>query len=97
MNAKRTIQASFGIRSLFVVVSAALLVVTLFRPELVRQTARKDQPLVAVLCDASGSMATRDVRMSGGGDLSREGWVQTQCVARFWAPIARPALRATTR
>ena len=65
----------------------ALLVLTLFRPERVRLTERKSNPLVAVLCDGSGSMATRDVVSTNRALLSRSEWLQSKIDQEFWAPL----------
>ncbi len=67
-------------------VVVALLVVTLFRPEYVRRVRREERPLVAILCDRSGSMDTRDVRMPEGA-ITRASWLQEQCEEHFWAPL----------
>jgi hypothetical protein len=67
-------------------VVVSLLVFTLFRPEHVRRARRDERPLVAILCDRSGSMGTRDV-LEPGGAIARETWLQQQCEGRFWAPL----------
>jgi uncharacterized membrane protein len=67
--------------------AALLLIATLFRPERVRLTRRTDLPVVAVLCDASGSMATRDVVGTNATAQSRGGWLEAQRAAQFWQPL----------
>ena len=69
----------------------ALLAFTLLKPERVRQAERVEKPLVAVLCDMSGSMATQDVATETGGLAkveSREEWLKRQRVREFWKPLA---------
>ncbi|MCX6997659.1 MAG: VWA domain-containing protein [Kiritimatiellaeota bacterium] len=61
---------------------------TLFKPERVRVLPRTERPQVLVLCDASGSMATRDVVAGGAhGALSRADWLAAQRARKFWAPL----------
>lgn len=71
------------------VLVAALLVLTLLKPELVRQSRRTETPTVAILCDASGSMATRDVAVKSASVDSRENWLKRERSARFWAPLEK--------
>jgi hypothetical protein len=63
-----------------------LLLVTLMRPEFVRQLERNELPEVAVLYDASGSMETRDIPVEE-GTISRGEWVQERLAAEFWRPL----------
>ncbi|MFA6543077.1 MAG: hypothetical protein WCS99_01545 [Limisphaerales bacterium] len=65
-----------------------LLVFTLFRPELVRRIERKESPQIAVLLDASGSMATRDVR-GGSNVLTRAEWLAARRATSFWKPLEK--------
>jgi hypothetical protein len=63
-----------------------LLLVTLLRPEFVRQLERNDLPEVAIFFDASGSMATRDVPGEE-GNLSRAEWVEARLAEEFWSGL----------
>lgn len=65
----------------------ALLVLTLLRPERVRSVRRVEKPMVAVLCDASGSMATRDAFTNAGPAVARSAWLEAGKERRFWAPL----------
>ena len=69
------------------VVTVALLVVTLWRPELARQQDPRRQPEVAVLWDASRSMTTKDVALNG-AVLTREEWVRQQLASEVWAGLS---------
>ena len=64
-----------------------LLVFTLFRPERVQRSSKVRQPLVAVLCDASGSMKTQDVVVDGADVQSRDAWLRRQTDRKFWSPL----------
>jgi hypothetical protein len=64
-----------------------LLIVTLCKPERVRTARRTELPVVAVLGDASGSMATRDVVGSNATVLARGAWLAAQQAARGWQPL----------
>jgi len=66
---------------------AALLALTLLRPELVRLAERSDRPVVGILCDASGSMDTEDVVEEGNTVLTRRDWLKDKCDARFWESL----------
>jgi len=73
-----------GIRAL----GTAVLIASLFKPELVRPLRKADRPLVAVLSDASDSMQTRDVPSASGAEpVRRNEWLAAQREARFWEPI----------
>ncbi len=63
-----------------------LLVFTLLRPEWVRQVQRTEKPEVAILCDASASMLTRDVTLSN-QVVSRIEWLEQQRQSKFWMPL----------
>ena len=52
-----------------------LLTLTLLRPERVYLTRRTKRPLVSVLLDRSGSMATVDVVTNKTSAISRKAWV----------------------
>ncbi len=67
-----------------------LLAFTLLRPEYVQQIQRTEMPEVAVLWDASGSMATRDLK-NGTNILSRAEWLQQQRDSGFWKPLEKTA------
>lgn len=88
----RNLRASGGrgwlilLESLRVVV-ALLLAVTLLRPERVRVARRAGQPVLAIVCDESGSMATRDV-VHEGSALPRGEWLTVRRTAEFWQPLA---------
>lgn len=66
----------------------AMLVVTLLQPERVRRVQREGRMSVAVLTDASGSMATRDVAAPDGPPLSRAEWVEAARSNGLWRPLA---------
>ncbi len=68
----------------------SLLALTLLRPEYVKQIQRTDQPVVAVLCDASGSMLSRDV-VAATQIVSRAEWVGQQREAQFWKALQTKA------
>jgi hypothetical protein len=72
-----------GLRGL----AALLLAFTLFEPERVSLDTQTRTPVVAVLTDASGSMATRDVALADGRVLTRSEWLEEARAARFWAPL----------
>ncbi len=58
------------------ILTAALVVITLFRPEYVRRIRNPEQPVVAVLADTSESMQTRDVLTADrAAARSRADWV----------------------
>ncbi len=65
----------------------ALLVFTLFQPERVRPIRATDRPRIAVLGDASGSMATVDVATNGTPAVARAAWLKAQRDRKFWAPL----------
>lgn len=75
-----------GLRLLIV----TALVVTLLRPELVRQIERTETPVIAVLVDASGSMTTQDVP-AGTNILSRSQWLEARRKESFWKPLETTA------
>ena len=65
-----------------------LLMFTLLRPELVRLIQRTETPEVAILWDASGSMATRDIIRSN-VITSRSDWLKTERDKEFWKPLEK--------
>jgi hypothetical protein len=87
----RNLRASGGrvwpilLESLRVMV-ALLLAVTLLRPERVRVARHTRQPVLAVLCDESGSMATRDV-VEAGSAVTRAEWLTVRRSSEFWKPL----------
>jgi uncharacterized membrane protein len=65
-----------------------LLIFTLFRPEIIHRSRKTRQPTIEILCDRSGSMATRDLAgEEDGSSISRENWLSQQCATNFWAPL----------
>ncbi len=71
-------------------VLVTLLAFTLLRPEMIWLIKRTEQPAVAVLCDASASMQTRDVAAAS-NVLSRAEWLQQQRAAQLWKPLEKNA------
>ena len=73
-------------------IAVAMLVVTLLRPERVKTISREEEPVVLVLLDESGSMATLDVKTDGGVSKRSE-WValKTGEDAPFWKPLENAA------
>lgn len=65
----------------------ALGVFTLWRPELLRRAHTQEQPEVLVLCDASGSMDTKDVLTGESPVTSRADWLRAQRDGEFWKPL----------
>ena len=68
-------------------VTVLLIVLTLWRPEKVRQASPNDRPEVVVLCDASRSMTTRDV-VGDKAVTTRQEWVTQQRAAQFWNTLS---------
>ena len=68
---------------------AALMVAgTLLRPERVATIQNSEQPRVAVLWDASGSMQTQDVLVEENQTpVRRAEWLANQVAAEFWKPL----------
>ncbi len=70
-------------------IGLVLLALTLLRPERVRVDRETVQPTLAVLIDATGSMATRDVSAPGGGaPISRAEWVETLRAEPAWTGLS---------
>jgi uncharacterized membrane protein len=67
-------------------VLVTLLAITLLRPEFVKHIQRTQKPEIAVLCDVSGSMKTRDV-VAGDKLVSRADWMDGQRKGEFWKPL----------
>jgi uncharacterized membrane protein len=63
-----------------------MLALTLLRPEFVKHVERKEQPKVAVLCDASASMQTRDI-VVGTQVVSRADWLQQHRQTNSWKQV----------
>ncbi len=68
--------------------TVALIVFTLWQPEVARRSARDEQPVVAVLYDGSRSMETGDVISDQRSVISREAWVKTQIETQFWGSVS---------
>jgi hypothetical protein len=68
---------------------ALLIAGTLLRPERVVATSRSEKPGVVVLWDASGSMATRDVRTGERETVPRADWLKQQLEVKFWEPLEK--------
>lgn len=78
---------SIALLEAFRLIIVALLVLTLFQPELVRETKEVRRPGVTVLCDMSGSMETVDVVTNHAAAVSRREWLEAARQARVWAPL----------
>ncbi len=83
---RRKVAVLEGLR--FVLVT--LLAFTLLRPEFVQQLNRTQAPEITVLCDASGSMKTRDLT-GASGLQSRADWLRQKREAEFWKPLEASA------
>ena len=82
---------------LFRLVIVGLVIVTLFQPEHVSVSERLLEPVVAVLCDESHSMTTRDVMMPGAEKaVSRSSWLDSQRRAEFWGDLEKKYKVAVT-
>jgi hypothetical protein len=68
----------------------SLLAVTLLRPEFIRHIQRTEKPEITILCDASGSMRTRDVLL-GDQVVSRADWLQAARQSEFWKDLESSA------
>ncbi len=77
---------SIGFLESLRVLIVTLLIITLLKPERVRQIERTEKPSVVVLHDASGSMTTSDVVVSN-QVVSRETWVSGVLTNKFYAPL----------
>ena len=60
-----------------------VLIITLFRPEMVQRIDRNENPEIAVLVDGSSSMSTRDVR-GATNVLTRQEWVIEHRSTNHW-------------
>ncbi|MFM8414713.1 MAG: hypothetical protein ACKOCX_08315 [Planctomycetota bacterium] len=76
-----------GLVELLRVAIAAVVAVLLNQPEWVEAFRPAEQPVVAVLVDASRSMDTRDVMGDGGGPRSRREAVSGLAGDDFWRPL----------
>ena len=72
------------------VVIVTLLIVTLLKPERVRQIQRTEKPNIVVLHDTSASMTTSDVVVSN-QVVSRADWVDGVLTNQFYAPLQEGA------
>lgn len=63
---------------------------TLLRPEIVRELRRTQRPDVLVLCDASGSMKTRDI-IATNGVISRAQWLSLERRRQPWKALEQTA------
>ncbi|MCG8585368.1 MAG: hypothetical protein MI757_11715, partial [Pirellulales bacterium] len=63
-----------------------MLALTLLRPERVREIQRAEEPVIAVLTDATGSMETRDIA-NGTNVLRRADWLRSRIEEEFWRPL----------
>ncbi len=86
---RRRSRASFALETLRLVI-VTLLVFTLLRPEFVKIIQRSERPEIAVLLDASGSMASRDIKQ-GTNIVTRAEWLAKQRAAKFWKPLEKSA------
>ncbi|MBM3875134.1 MAG: VWA domain-containing protein [Verrucomicrobia bacterium] len=86
---RRRTRSSALLESLRLVI-VTLLGFTLLRPEFVKIIQRTEQPEIAVLLDASGSMVSRDIKQ-GSNIVTRAAWLGSQRAAKFWAPLERSA------
>lgn len=86
---RRRTRSSALLESLRMVI-VTLLGFTLLRPEFVKVIQRTERPEIAVLLDASGSMASRDIKQ-GSNIVTRADWLGQQRGAKFWSPLERGA------
>lgn len=70
-------------------VMGCLLVFTLLRPEWVHTVSKTEKPVVAVVCDASDSMNTRDVVTGSAQAVTRAEWLAGKRATEFWAPLEK--------
>ena len=71
--------------------AVSMLCLTIFKPELVRQSNVTQRPEVAILCDASGSMQTKDVTFEADSVLERRDWLSRKRAGKFWTPLEKNA------
>lgn len=81
---RRAVLMLEGVRLLL----AALVVVTLWRPEMRLPNEAVRAPSVVVLRDASRSMTTQDMPGGDQQSKSRRDWVDEQKQAAFWGPLS---------
>jgi hypothetical protein len=65
----------------------AIISLALFKPEIVKEIPHTQPAQIAILCDASGSMRTRDVPGEGGNVLTREEWLKAASTPDRWKPL----------
>ena len=68
-------------------VISAMVAATLLRPERVKVQQRTEQPRIAVVWDASGSMQTKDVVAENQPPETRAEWLKKQIEGEFWKPL----------
>lgn len=68
-------------------VVVTLICLMLFKPELVKEIPHTQPPHVVILTDASGSMKTRDVALTGKNVVTREEWLKQNTGAEHWKPL----------
>ena len=75
------------------ILAVILAAFTLLKPELITQTVVKSEPEIAVLCDVSDSMRTKDVVVKNEDGkrhaVSREEWVKEQIERKFYSPLEK--------
>jgi len=69
-------------------ITIALICLTLFKPELVKEIPHTQPPQVVILRDASGSMQTRDVPTDEKTVLTRAEWLDANIRPDRWKPLA---------
>lgn len=79
---RRSVGILEGLRLLIV----TLLILTLLKPERVRQIERTEKPSIVILHDASGSMTTSDVVVTN-QVVARLDWVQDVLTNKFYTPL----------
>jgi hypothetical protein len=67
--------------------AALMVAITLLKPERVLTLRRTEKPRVAVLWDASGSMATQDVVNAMNTAETRQSWLKAKLDHNFWKPL----------
>ncbi|MDW8343946.1 MAG: hypothetical protein RMM51_05580 [Verrucomicrobiae bacterium] len=78
---------SVGLLELFRLGVVGLALLTLGRPERIERVGQTTMPTVAVLVDASGSMATRDVTDAAGQLVSRWDWARQTVAEAPWREL----------
>lgn len=65
-----------------------LLGFTLLRPEVVQTIKSEERPELAILVDATGSMATKDL-VTPSNIVTRAAWISNQVAGKFWSPLEK--------